>query len=238
MRLDQFLQEQGFVSRKSVKRLLLQRKVWIDGQPVLNGAFSVEPFIQQLSIDGCQYDQRVHDYLVLNKPAGVVSAVSDQIHPTVVDLIDPSDYMMPLFPVGRLDRDATGLMLLTNNGQLAYQLMHPRYHVIKKYEVEVNGCLTDTEVQQFYDGITFSDGTKCRPAVLKINFSSENISRATVEISEGKFHQVKKMFLCVDRKVVSLHRIAMGNLVLDEQLPLGQYRVVSKEELKKLWRLI
>lgn len=235
MRVDQFLNEQGYGSRKAIKRMLAQKRVQVDGQPILQGSFQLEPFIQCVMIDGQKYEQKLHDYLMLNKPAGVVSAVSDRQHPTVVDGIQPSDYTRPLFPVGRLDRDTTGLVLLTNNGAFAYQLMHPSYHVVKKYEVTVNGRLTERDIRWFREGIEFADGTQCRPAKLTIFFASAQESRAMVEISEGKFHQVKKMFLCVGCKVLSLKRISIGSLTLDEHLAPGQYRALQKDELKKLW---
>lgn len=235
MRIDQFLTEQMGGSRKMIKQMLLQKKVLVDGKVIIDGCFDIEPFVQEVWIDGKKIHRKIHDYFLLHKPIGVVSAVTDERHQTVVDLIRPTDYSMPLFPVGRLDRDTTGLVLLTNNGRLAYQLMHPKYHVIKKYEVEVNGYLTAAEILRFSEGIEFADGTKCRPAKLEIEAATENWSKATVEISEGKFHQVKKMFLCVGCKVVSLKRTRMGSLSLDEQLEPGQYRALSKEELKKLW---
>lgn len=169
-------------------------------------------------------------YYLLNKPAGVVTARSDKEHQTVLDLLAPVDRTEGLYPIGRLDRDTKGLLLITDNGPLGYRMLHPSHHVDKTYEVEVNGWLDKTAVQAFADGIAFHDGTVCQPAHLHILSASRQESLAYVTISEGKFHQVKKMFLCVGVKVTSLTRLSFGALQLPSDLPEGQYRELNPAE--------
>ena len=137
-----------------------------------------------------------------------------------------------LYAIGRLDRDTKGFLILTDNGPLGFQLLHPQYHVDKTYQVEVNGPLTPNHIQEFKDGIVFLDGTVCKPAQLEILASSPSHSRATITISEGKFHQVKKMFLSVGVKVTALKRVQFGDFLLDPDLAEGQYRHLNQEELK------
>ena len=149
-----------------------------------------------------------------------------------MDLLPPDIQSDKLYAVGRLDRDTTGLLLLTDNGPLGFQLLHPQYHVDKTYRVEVNGLLTPDHIQAFQKGIVFLDGTVCKPARLEILSASPSHSQASITISEGKFHQVKKMFLSVGVKVTSLKRIQFGDFTLDSELAEGQYRSLNQEELK------
>lgn len=169
---------------------------------------------------------------MLHKPNGVVTASKDKELPTVMDLLPKHLQSEQLYAIGRLDRDTTGLLLLTNNGPLGFQLLHPQYHVDKTYQVEVNGLLSPDHIQQFKNGIVFLDGTICKPAQLEILSSSSSLSRATITISEGKFHQVKKMFLSVGVKVTALKRVQFGDFTLDSELAEGQYRPLNQEELK------
>ena len=169
---------------------------------------------------------------MLHKPNGVVTASEDKKLPTVMDLLPQHLQSDQLYAIGRLDRDTTGLILLTNNGPLGFQLLHPQYHVDKTYQVEVNGLLTPDYIQQFKSGIVFLDGTICKPAQLEILSSSPSLSRATITISEGKFHQVKKMFLSVGVKVTALKRVQFGDFLLDSDLAEGQYRPLNQGELK------
>ena len=149
-----------------------------------------------------------------------------------MDLLPPDIQSDQLYAVGRLDRDTTGLLLLTDNGPLGFQLLHPQYHVDKSYQVVVNGPLTSDHIQQFKEGIVFLDGTTCKPAQLEILSSSLTESRASITISEGKFHQVKKMFLSVGVKVTALKRVQFGDFTLDPELAKGQYRPLNPEELE------
>ena len=169
---------------------------------------------------------------MLYKPNGVVTASKDKKLPTVMDLLPEHLQSEQLYAIGRLDRDTTGLLLLTDNGPLGFQLLHPQYHVDKTYQVEVNGLLTPDHIQQFKDGIVFLDGTICKSSQLEILSSSPSLSRATITISEGKFHQVKKMFLSVGVKVTALKRVQFGDFLLDPDLAEGQHRRLNQEELK------
>ena len=149
-----------------------------------------------------------------------------------MDLLPQHLQSAQLYAIGRLDRDTTGLLILTNNGPLGFQLLHPQYHVDKTYQVEVNGLLTPDHIQQFKNGIIFLDGTVCKPAQLEILSSSPSLSQATITISEGKFHQIKKMFLSVGVKVTALKRVQFGDFILDLDLAEGDFRPLNKEELQ------
>lgn len=227
MRIDKLLEEKGFGSRKEVKRLLQRRRVLVDGVPIMDGSFNVEERLHEVQVNGKKLTGFAHVYLMLNKPNGVVTALSDAERGTVLDLIAPEDKEASLYPVGRLDRDTEGLLLLTNNGQLGYQLLIPDKKVTKTYEVTTKEPLEPSDVIKFAEGIAFTGGEKCQPAHLV--FIDDHKARLT--ISEGKFHQVKKMFLAVGKKVIHLKRIAMGPLELDESLALGTYRPLSDTEL-------
>lgn len=234
MRLDKLLSENGYGSKRQVKRLLFSKQVCVDGQIVMIENLTVDPTIQTITVCGKKVIAQPNVYYMLNKPQGVISAVKDTKKKTVVDLLHPSDYKDTIFPVGRLDADTTGLLLLTNNGRLAYHMLHPKFHVEKQYDVIVNGELNQHAVEKFQQGITFLDGTTCQSAKLTILKQASHHSRAVVTIKEGKFHQIKKMFLSVGVKVIGLKRISFGPLHLDETLQLGEYRPLNSDELKQL----
>ena len=168
---------------------------------------------------------------MLNKPQGVISATTDKEHTTVIDLF-ANENVEGLYPLGRLDGDTEGLLLVTNNGPLGYRMLNPDQHIEKEYYVEVNGPLDEDALETFKRGVVFHGGYQCKPSTLTIIESSDSLSRATVTISEGKFHQVKKMFLCVGVKVTYLKRIRFGEFVLDEALAPGEYRELNEAELQ------
>lgn len=234
MRLDKVLEKEGFGSRKAVKRLFQMKQVSVDGVLATAGSQNVDTDLHTIVVNKQKICQPNHSYYMLNKPSGVVTAVKDLEHQTVIDLINKKDQNQKLFPVGRLDRDTEGLLLLTDNGQLGYQLLHPQKRVIKQYEVIVNERLTERDCERFSEGIIFYGGIRCKPAELKILSAAEGESRAILAIEEGKFHQVKKMFLSVGKKVIYLKRISMGPLVLDTQLATGAYRSLKRAELEAL----
>lgn len=234
MRLDKLLFETGFGSRRTVKRLIKSKQVQVNGQITLVDNLNVDPQLQEVSVSGERILYQPHVYYMLHKPAGVVSAVTDLSNQTVIDLIEPSQRVPGLFPVGRLDKDTEGLLLLTNNGQLGYQLLIPQKKVVKCYEVVVNERVTSEDQYAFASGIVFDGGVKCKPAKLTILSHSDTESKVLVEISEGKFHQVKKMFLSVGKKVIYLKRLSIGPLQLDNTLALGSYRALHSEELAAL----
>lgn len=234
MRLDKLLGQAGFGSRNQVKKLIRSRQVYVDGRLAEADNLNVEPSLQEITVSGKQVTLSTEKYFILNKPAGVVSAVSDKEHQTVIDLIAESDRVPKLYPVGRLDRDTEGFLLITNNGPLGYRMLHPKYHVTKTYYVEVNGRLGDDAPAFFENGVTFDDGTICKPAKLEITESSSEKSSAYITIAEGKFHQVKKMFLAYGVKVTYLKRMTFGEFELGD-LPTGNYRelTINEKEILK-----
>ena len=231
MRLDRLLAQEK-VSRKAMKQALLKKEILVDDCPASSLAQNVDTGLQKLVFQGRQIQGYEHNYLMLHKPNGVVTASKDKKLPTVMDLVPKNIQSGQLYAIGRLDRDTTGLLLLTDNGPLGFQLLHPQYHVDKSYQVKVNGPLTSDHIQKFKDGIVFLDGTTCKPAQLEILDISPTESHASITISEGKFHQVKKMFLSVGIKVTSLKRVQFGDFTLDPELAKGQYRPLNPEELE------
>ena len=231
MRLDRLLAQEK-VSRKAMKQALLKKEILVDDCPASSLAQNVDTGLQKLVFQGRQIQGYEHNYLMLHKPNGVVTASKDKKLPTVMDLLPKNIQSDQLYAIGRLDRDTTGLLLLTDNGPLGFQLLHPQYHVDKTYQVKVNGLLTPDHIQKFKDGIVFLDGTICKPAKLEILDSSPSESHASITISEGKFHQVKKMFLSVGVKVTSLKRVQFGDFTLDPELAEGQFRPLNPEELE------
>ena len=231
MRLDRLL-AQEMVSRKAMKQALLKKEILVDNFPANSLSQNVDTGLQKLVFQGRKIQGYEHNYLMLHKPNGVVTASKDKKLPTVMDLVPKNIQSDQLYAIGRLDRDTTGLLLLTDNGPLGFQLLHPQYHVDKTYQVKVNGPLSSDHIQQFKDGIVFLDGTLCKPAKLEILSSSPSSSQASITISEGKFHQVKKMFLSVGVKVISLKRVQFGDFTLDPELAEGKYRPLNPEELE------
>ncbi len=231
MRLDNLLAQEK-ISRKTMKQALLKKEIMVDRFPATSLSQNIDTGLQEVIFQDRKIQGYEHTYLMLHKPSGVVTASKDKKLPTVMDLLPQYLQSDQLYAIGRLDRDTTGLLLLTDNGPLGFQLLHPQYHVDKTYQVEVNGPLLSDHIQQFKDGIIFLDGTSCKPAQLEILSSSPSLSRATITISEGKFHQVKKMFLSVGVKVTALKRVQFGDFTLDSELAEGQYRPLNQEELE------
>ena len=231
MRLDNLLAQET-VSRKAMKQALLKGEILVDGCPARSLAQNIDTGLQELLFQDRIIQGYEHTYLMLHKPAAVVTANKDKELQTVMDLLSPDIQSDKLYAVGRLDRDTTGLLLLTDNGPLGFQLLHPQYHVDKTYQVEVNGLLTPAHIQAFQKGIVFLDGTVCKAARLEILSASPSHSQASITISEGKFHQIKKMFLSVGVKVSSLKRVQFGDFTLDTELTEGHYRPLNPEELE------
>ena len=234
MRLDQVMNQAGLGSRNQVKRLLKSCQVQVDGQVERRPNRNVDPGLQEIKVQGRILTQPAETYWLLHKPQGVLTAVKDDRFTTVIDCLAPQDQTPGLYPVGRLDRSTTGLVFLTTNGPLGYRMLHPQYHVEKEYQVVVNGPLTQDHVASFAQGILIDQDRPCAPAHLVIEASGPQESRARLTIREGKFHQVKKMFLSVGVKVTQLHRLRMGHLVLDQDLAPGAYRSLKPEELEQL----
>lgn len=236
MRLDKFLAHTGFGTRKETKDLLKKKAVEVNGVCVKDGKFQVKPVVDQVAVYGEAVAYQEFIYLMLHKPQGVVSATIDNVNPTVIDLLTPAEQKFEPFPVGRLDKDTEGLLILTNDGVLAHELLSPKKHVAKRYEATIDGIVTQEDRDAFKKGIVLSDGYQCQPAELEIVsvMPDEGTSSIFVTIHEGKFHQVKRMFEACGKKVVYLKRAAMGLLELDPNLPLGKYRPLTQEELNLL----
>lgn len=234
MRIDKLLSNMGYGSRKDVKILLKQGAVRVDDKPVKDAKRHVDPNTEQVTVFGETVDYRPYVYLMLNKPEGVISATEDNVESTVIDLIDPSYAHYELFPVGRLDKDTTGLILITNDGAFNHALMSPRKHVDKVYIAEVDGEMTVEDVRQFAEGVELEDGYTTKPARLEI--LSRNGRRTTIRLtlSEGKYHQVKRMVAAVGKHVERLERVQIGLLELDSNLERGDYRELTEEEVRLL----
>ena len=233
MRLDKLLANMGYGSRKEVKVLLKQKAVTVDGEVVKDSALHVDPEKQNVSVFGERVEYIEFIYVMMNKPPGVISATEDKYDPTVIDLLDPYVQNFAPFPVGRLDKDTEGLLLITNDGNLAHNLLSPKKHVPKWYYAKIDGIVTEADVEAFAQGVTLDDGYHTKPGELKIVVSGEE-SEIELMIQEGKFHQVKRMFEAVGKKVTYLKRLSMGPLQLDEQLALGDYRELTQQELTSL----
>lgn len=236
MRLDKFLSHTGFGSRKEVKELLKKKHVTVNDSIQKDGKLAISEDNDVICVFGEQVYYQEFVYYMLNKPKGVVSATEDNIHQTVIDLVKAEDYKKGLFPVGRLDKDTTGLLLLTNDGELAHQLLSPKKKVPKRYQAQVAGIITAEDVAIFAKGMMISGGEECLPArleILQVNLEKQ-MSGIELEIMEGKFHQVKRMVEAVDKKVLELNRLSMGGLILDDSLKKGHYRSLNESEIKIL----
>ena len=231
MRLEHLLMKHLVLSRREMKKLIKNEAVLIDGIPATHVSNNVDATLQVITVNGTRIHDDSQKYYMLNKPQGLISATTDKEHTTVIDLF-ANENVEGLYPLGRLDGDTEGLLLVTNNGPLGYRMLNPDQHIEKEYYVEVNGPLDNDAVETFKRGVTFHGGYQCKPSMLTIIESSDNLGRATVTISEGKFHQVKKMFLCVGVKVTYLKRIRFGEFVLDESMAPGEYRELNETELE------
>ncbi|MCM3387420.1 rRNA pseudouridine synthase [Ureibacillus chungkukjangi] len=233
MRLDKLLANMGYGTRKEVKQLLKQKGVTVDGDVVKDSSMHVDPEVQEVSVFGERVVYTEFIYLMMHKPPGVISATEDNVDKTVIDLLDPLAQHFKPFPVGRLDKDTEGLLLITNDGQLSHNLLSPKKHVPKTYYAKIDGEVTESDIEAFKQGVELDDGYVTKPGELVI-LSSGPHSEIELTIQEGKFHQVKRMFESVGKKVTYLKRLSMGSLVLDESLELGDYRELTEEELKSL----
>lgn len=229
-RLDRLLSGTGKWSRREAKLLVKQGRVLADGAPVPSPEVKYDPEAVTLTVDGEAVLWRENTWVMMNKPAGVLSATEDGKGKTVLDLLPPELQRLELFPVGRLDKDTEGLLLLTDDGQTAHRLLSPKYHVDKVYYARVDGCLEESDCRAFEAGITLEDGFVCRPAGLKI-LSAGAKSECLVTVREGKFHQVKRMLAMRGKPVTYLKRISMGKLPLDAALGVGNARYLTAKEL-------
>lgn len=227
MRLDKLLSHTGFGSRKEVKPLLKSGAVVVNGTIQKDSKTQVNSDKDQITVHGTPVVYQEFVYFMLHKPQNVVSATEDNVSETVIDLLAQEDTLTDPFPVGRLDKDTEGLLIITNDGTLAHNLLSPKKHIDKTYYAKIDGDVTAADVEAFAAGIELDDGYTCKPASLEIITPNE----INVTIQEGKFHQVKRMFAARGKTVSYLKRISMGNLQLDESLALGEYRPLTEAEL-------
>ncbi len=235
-RLDKIIASTGRFSRREVKLLARQGRILVNGDPVRDTAEKVDPETAEIVVDGEPLIYRRYTWVMLHKPAGVLSATEDGRGTTVLDLLPPELRRQGLFPVGRLDKDTEGLLLLTNDGALAHDLLSPRHHVDKVYYARTAGCLTEEDCRAFAAGMELEDGLRCLPAGLEILAAGEE-SAALVTLREGKFHQIKRMLAQRGKPVTYLKRLQMGNLTLDPELSPGEFRFLTEEELQSLEKI-
>lgn len=228
-RIDKIISSQGKYSRKEVKKLISSHKVLLNGEIVKSSDVKVNVGNDEIVIEGIKLNVKRKIYLVLNKPQGYVSATTDKRDKTVLELVSEEFNKRNLFPAGRLDKNTTGLMIITDDGELAHNILSPKKHVKKSYKVTLDINATEDMIERFSNGIELSDGI-CKPAEMKIIDSNVVI----VTLREGRYHQIKRMFGCCGAKVIELHRISIGNLSLPNDLKEGECRELTDKELLKL----
>jgi len=233
LRLDKVLAHLGFGSRKEIKGIVRSGQVSVNSIVVKTPDMHVWPYRDVIEVDGNQVVYREYVYIMMNKPKGVLSATEDAFGKVVVDLLKPEHRAFEPFPVGRLDKDTEGLLLLTNDGKLAHKLLSPKKHVPKTYFAKIEGEVTNDDCVAFSKGIVLEDGYKTLPGELR-TIKSGSESEVEVTIYEGKFHQIKRMFIALGKRVIYLKRLSMGGLVLDSQLDYGNYRELTDKELEQV----
>lgn len=229
LRLDRIITATGKKSRREVRQLVKEGRILVNGKPAASPEEKYDPEHTAITMDEQELGYREYTYVLLHKPAGVLTATEDRHAKTVLELL-PEELRFRLFPVGRLDKDTEGLLLLTDDGELAHRLLAPKFHVDKTYYARVEGTLTTADCAAFADGITLRDGLVCKSAKLEILTPNE----ALVTVQEGKFHQVKRMLASRGKPVVYLKRLSMGPLKLEESLAVGAYRFLTGEEITEL----
>lgn len=231
LRIDKILSNVGYGSRAEIKVYCKKGLVKVNDKVISNPGTQVDTDTDKIEFNNEVVIYREFVYIMMNKPDGYLSATFDKRDPIVLDLIESSYLAFEPFPVGRLDKDTEGLLVLTNDGKLAHRVLSPKKHVPKTYYAKIDGVVTEKDVKTFEEGVTLDDGYETMPSQLNILESGE-ISEIELTIHEGKFHQVKRMFESVGKKVVYLKRLSMGKLKLDETLSLGEYRELTEEEVK------
>ena len=231
LRLDKYLADMSIGTRSEVKKLISKGLVTVNGITAKKPEIKIDTESDEVICEGKNVSYAEYEYYMLNKPQGVISATEDPNQSTVLDLIVSK--RKDLFPVGRLDKDTEGLLLITNDGKLAHRLLAPGKHVDKVYYARIDGCVTEEDVEAFKEGLDIGDDKKTLPGFLKI-LSSGEMSEIELTIHEGRFHQVKRMFQAVGKEVVFLKRLSMGNLFLDPKLGPGEYKELKKDEIDRL----
>ena len=228
-RIDKIIASQGLYSRSDVKYMVNRKRITIDGKIITSASQKADVDKNEILLDGKPFVVKKQIYLMLNKPKGYVSATEDKKQQTVLELVPAELKGRDLFPAGRLDKDTTGLMIITDDGMLAHNILSPKKHVQKIYRVELDIPVTEEKQKGFAEGVELNDGV-CKDAKLVI------LGEKTAEVTlrEGRYHQIKRMFGCYGAKVVELHRLAMGELYLPDDLPEGECRELTEEDLQKL----
>ncbi len=230
-RLDKIIANSGTLSRKEVHRLIKSGAVSVNGITTKDRGFCIDPETAEIKINGQSVSLEKYVYIMLNKPEGVVSATKDPTEKTVVDLVPTEFKKKNLFPAGRLDRNTTGFVLITDNGDFAHKILSPKNHIEKTYEARLAERIDEESLKKVAEGITLGDGTECLPAKVKVLEDGEN-PLIEIKICEGKYHQIKRMFAAVGNAVIELKRVKMGQLPLDENLAPGECKILSKEEVE------
>ena len=233
MRIDKYLANMNVGSRKEVHSLIKKKVVTVNGELVTTPKQQVKED-DLVVVDGNEIAYQQYHYFLLNKPKGVISATEDRSQQKVISLLKTKDRYQGIAPVGRLDKDTTGLLLLTNDGALAHELLAPNKHVTKVYRAKISGVASEETIKTFASGITLGDGTKLKPAKLEILAQDKvhDLSQIEIQIQEGKYHQIKRMFGAVGMKVLELDRISMGKLSLPTDLKRGQYQEITRDKIK------
>lgn len=232
MRLDKFIASMGYGTRKEIKIAIRRSLVTVDGQIIKDAGFSVVAGEMVVKYKGEVITYEDYQYYMMHKPAGAITATEDKKQETVLDLLG-EEHRKDLFPVGRLDKDTEGLLLITNDGDLCHNLLAPKKHVDKCYYAKIDGKVTEEDVKAFREGVELDTGYVTKPAILEI-LKSDDLSEINITIREGKFHQIKKMFQAMEKEVLYLKRLSMGTLQLDETLAKGAYRRLTEQELEDL----
>lgn len=232
-RLDKIISNTGRASRREVKQLIREGRITVDGIPARSAEDKYDPDAVTICVDGEAVCYTAHHYFMLHKPSGVLSATEDRNQETVLQLLTAQEQKLGLFPVGRLDKDTTGLLLLTDDGEFAHRIISPKKQIAKRYYAKLDGCLTAADVKAFREGIVLADGLQCLPAELELFGDGSEVH---VVIFEGKYHQVKRMIASRGVHVVSLHRLSIGGLQLDPALKPGCYRALTLQEQEQIFR--
>ena len=235
-RLDKLIALNCNVSRKDARKLIKDAAVSVNFRVCLRAEELVDPDVDEINVKGYNFTAKEHIYIMLNKPQGVISATADPAKKTVIDIIPPELKRRSLFPAGRLDRDTTGLLIITDDGAFAHRIMSPAHHVFKTYEATLSFPIDENDIKKLEDGITLGDGTECLPAKVKAFTTSDGLPVAEIKIREGKYHQVKRMFHALGNNVEQLRRIQIGSLELDTSLAEGECREMTEEELELVFK--
>lgn len=233
-RLDKIVASLTGCSRKDARGMVLRGRVSVNGSVSSNIALKVDPNKDDIKIDGESYTYKKHVYIMINKPKGILSASNDKSRETVVDLVKPKYNREGLFPVGRLDKDTTGLLIITDDGDFGHKVISPKSMIEKEYLVTLDKPITEEGIKVLEKGVTLVDGTVCRPA--KVKPANNEMTKVFMTITEGKYHEIKRMLGVVDIGVDELDRVRIGGLCKDDKLLSGEYRELTPEELEFVWK--